>query len=217
MVPSTTSEAPTSIRRTLHARFLNLLPTIERQANLAFRDIGCRSRREEAIAECVALAWIWYLRLLRRGKDPDQFPTVLARYAAQCVRAGRRLCGRERAKDVLSWRAQRQHGFTVGPLLPGSRLHGNVFGEALRDNTQTTVPEQVAFRLDFPRWRGTHTERDQRLLDDMMLGERTQHLATRYGLTKARIAQKRREFHEDWQRFQEDGDSDRSGQDTTAC
>jgi hypothetical protein len=126
---------------------------------------------------------------------------ALARFAAQAVHNGRRLCGQERIKDVLSPRAQQQHNFTVVSLPEGSSLNGNVFDEALTDNTQTPVPEQVAFRFDFPAWRMTRSDRDRRVIDDLMVGERTMDVAERYGLTWARISQLRREFHQDWSRF----------------
>jgi hypothetical protein len=63
------------------------------------------------------------------------------------------------------------------------------------------VDEQVCFRLDFPRWRASRTERDRRLLDDLMLGERTLEVAGKYGLSPGRVSQLRREFLLDWRRF----------------
>ncbi len=63
------------------------------------------------------------------------------------------------------------------------------------------MPEQVCFRLDFPRWRGAYSDRDQRIIDDMMIGEHTAALADKYGMTASRVSQKRREYHNKWQRF----------------
>jgi hypothetical protein len=63
------------------------------------------------------------------------------------------------------------------------------------------VPEQVCFRLDWPAWLTTITERDRRLVDDLALSHRTKDLANKYGLSPARISQKRREFFDDWRRF----------------
>jgi hypothetical protein len=71
----------------------------------------------------------------------------------------------------------------------------------LIDNTRSEVPEQVAFRIDFPAWRRTHTERDRRLIDTLMLGERTKEVSRLFGLSQGRISQKRRQFLEDWRRF----------------
>jgi hypothetical protein len=63
------------------------------------------------------------------------------------------------------------------------------------------VPEQVAFRLDFPAWRRTRCERDRGILDDLMAGERTGDVARRHGLSAGRVSQLRREFRDDWLRF----------------
>jgi hypothetical protein len=86
----------------LHAEFLSLLPRIERHGRVYFRDVRCPHKKEDFLAEMAALAWKWYVRLARRGKDVTRFPSALASYAARAVRSGRRLCGKEKAKDVLS-------------------------------------------------------------------------------------------------------------------
>jgi hypothetical protein len=96
--------------------------------------------------------------------------------------------------------AQRQHQFMVERLPDGGTLTGNPLTEALRDNTQTPPPEQAGFRIDFPRWLGTRSERDRRLAEDLMTGERTLDVSSKFGLSPGRISQLRRTFHEDWQR-----------------
>ena len=97
--------------------------------------------------------------------------------------------------------ARRRRGFAVGRLPHFSTLHGNPLDEALQDNTASPVPEQVAFKIDFPAWRLTHPGRDRRLIDRLMLGERTLDVSRAFGLSPARIAQKRREFRDDWLAF----------------
>jgi hypothetical protein len=185
----------------LQFAFLSILPRIEKHGRIYFRHLRCPETKADAVGEMVALSWRWFVRLAQRGKDATQFPSVLATFAARAVRSGRRLCGKEKAKDVLSPEAQRRHGFVVTKLPDVSTLHGSPLDEALRDNTRSEVPEQVAFRLDFPAWRLTRTDRDRRVIDDMMAGEGTMALADRYGLSPARVSQLRREFHADWQTF----------------
>jgi hypothetical protein len=169
-------------------------------ARISFRHLKWH-QKEDAIAEAIALAWKWYVRLQKQGKDAAGFPSVLATFAARRVRAGRRLCSKEKSKDVLTRSAQVRHNLTVRPLLAGSRLGDNVFDEALQDNMQTPVPDQVCFRCDFPRWQGTRSERDRRLIGDLMIGGRTSEVASKHGLSPARVAQLRREFYEDWEEF----------------
>jgi hypothetical protein len=80
---------------------------------------------------------------------------------------------------VLSLRAQRNKGFTVEPLSPPVRrshegLYGDPHGqdsldsyeERLRDNTQSPVPEQAAFRIDFPEWLESLESRDRSIAKD---------------------------------------------------
>jgi hypothetical protein len=79
--------------------------------------------------------------------------------------------------------------------------HIDAMDEMLKDNAVTPPPDQAAFRIDFAAWRRTRTERDRRLMADLMLGERTSHVSRKYGITAGRVSQLRREFHDDWVRF----------------
>jgi hypothetical protein len=186
----------------LHAAFLAILPRIETHARIAFRHLCCPQRRDDAVAETVALAWQSYLRLVERGKDPADFVSTFADYAARAVRRGRRVCGQEAGQEVLSPTAQARHGFAVRRLPAGpSTLDGSPLEEALLDNAITPPPEAAAFRIDFPAWLATWPERDRRLIEALGLGERTMALADQFGLTPGRISQKRREYHGDWERF----------------
>jgi hypothetical protein len=185
----------------LQARFLSIKQRIVLHARIFFRHIACPARRADAIAETVGLAWTWFRRLAERGKDATKFASVLASYAARAVKSGRRVCGQLKARDVLSERAQQRHHFSVSKLPDCSTLSSNPLSEALQDNTRTEVPEQVAFRLDFPAWLRTRNDRDRRLIRAMMHGERTMDLARRFGTSASRISQLRRAYHDDWQRF----------------
>jgi hypothetical protein len=185
----------------LHARFLALLPAIERHGRFYFRNLRCPHHKEEMLQEMQALAWRWFLRLIRRGKDPADFPSALASFAARAVHNGRRLCGHEKPRDVLSGSAQRRHGFRVDTLPGVTTPMTNPYDDALHDNTRTPPPDQAAFRCDFPAWRRTHSQRDRRIIDDLMAGDRTLDVARKHGITPARISQLRRALHADWSRF----------------
>jgi hypothetical protein len=185
----------------LQSRFLAVLPRIERHARIYFRHLKCPHRRDEALAECLALAWWWFVRLVQRGKVPEAFITVLADFAARAVSSGRRLCGQEKVNEVLSSVAQRRHGFTVQRLHPSGGRPDSSWDDALKDNTRTPVLDQVIFRVDFRAWRGTRTKRDQRIIDRLLRSERTGTVAQIFGISPGRIAQLRRQFHADWLRF----------------
>jgi hypothetical protein len=114
----------------LQAAFLVILPRIELHAQFAHRGVKCADQRADRIAETVALAYQWFVRLAERGKDASQFVSGLATYAARAVRCGRRLTGVEKAKDVMSPCAQRQHGFKVERLPVSPRVpHENLYAE----------------------------------------------------------------------------------------
>jgi hypothetical protein len=199
MAPIAVPELPT--RAQLQDRFLLLRPRIELHARIFFRQVRCLHQRDEAVAECLALCWEWFVRLVRRGKAPEAFVSILVAFAVRAVASGRRLCGQEKANEVLSPVAQRRHGFTVQGLHAVGSRPGGLWDEAVKDNTQTPVPQQVMFRVDFPAWRSTRSKRDQRIIDRLVRSERTSAVAQAVGLSPGRVAQLRREFHADWLRF----------------
>jgi hypothetical protein len=190
-----------SLRHLQQTFVADILPRVEAHARVYFRHVRCLHQKEELLAEMTALCWKWFLRLVRRGKDVLQFVSALVTYAARAVGCGRRLCGHERSRDVLSPVAQRRHGFTVSRLPDFSTLSANPLAEALVDNTQTPPDQQVCFRLDFPNWLATLGALNRTLAVDMALGHRTLELAQGYGISPARVSQLRRAFHNDWDRF----------------
>ena len=185
----------------LHAAFLSILPRIETHARFSFRFWRCAQRRDDAIAEVVALCWAWFVRLVERGRDPVPLAGSLARFAVKQVRSGRKLCGKARAHDVFTAATQRDQGFAVVPLPQYSSLTGTPFEDALQDNTTTPIPDQVAFRIDWPAWLATLPWRDQALVQDLALGHGTQHMAAKYGVSPGRVSQKRREFQGSWRGY----------------
>ena len=180
-----------------------------------FRGIRCAVQREDCIGETVALAWQWFVRLMRRGKDATQFVSALASLAAKSVYAGRRLAGATRSNDVLSAVAQRRHGFTVASLPPSARAshthlyrapHSqdlqDTYEERLHDNAVTPVPDQVQFRIDWPAFLATLCERDRRLAAFLSWGHSGKRAARQFGLSSGRVTQLRQRWCRDWRTFQ---------------
>ena len=214
MTTLTPSAGPGPGPESLQARFLAILPRIERHGRCYFRHVKCPLQQVELLAEMRGVCWQWFIRLVRRGKGVTAFVSALATYAARAVHSGRRVCGHERAKDVLSPVARRRHGFRVEPLPVSTRspyedLYATTLGQALqdayeerlRDNTLTPVPDQAAFRIDFPAWLATLTGRERRLIRAMARNERTKDLSRAFELSPGRISQLRRAFHDDWLRY----------------
>lgn len=193
--------------RNFQKSFLVLLPHIERHARIYFRQIACPGLRSDRIAETVGLAWKWHCRLLQQGKDVFAFPVVFSCLVARAVKSGRRVCGQEKAADAMSSVAQQRHSFTVSILPQCSSLEGNVFDEALRDNTQSAVPDQVAFRSDFRDWLKSLTRRNRDIIQQLALGHTTTEVAIRFGVSAGRISQLRQEFRDDWRAIWVKGDN----------
>jgi hypothetical protein len=95
--------------------------------------------------------------------------------------------------------------FTVGGLDDQPR-EGDVLAEALAGYTQSALPDQAAFRIDFPRWRRRFNSQKGRVMDALMAGGKTGHVAECFGLCEARVSQTRREFRDNWDAFHEDHD-----------
>ena len=176
MIPSAQAPGCTPRLDPLHARFLALLPHVERHGRIYFRHLRCPHQKADAIQEMRALGRMWFLRLHQRGKDPGDFLTAFT---------------------TLLARAGHEH---LDSSPQGQGRH-DAFEERLRDNTITPVPDQVQFRIDLPAWLATRTARDRRLVRAMANDERTLDLSQRFEVSPGRISQRRREFHDDWRRF----------------
>jgi hypothetical protein len=211
---------PSNSIQELQAKFLNLLPRIKTHATICFRFITCPDRRADRIAETVALAWKWHVRLHQRGKDASKFPTAFVTLVAKSVRSGRNLCGQEKANDVMSPLAQRRRKFTVKSLSTSARAsldvlqplsHGqdwrDAFEERLKDNVHSPVPDQAAFRIDWPTFCRTLSHRDQRLAKFLSMGHPAKSAADEFGLSQGRVTQLRQQWCREWRACQA-GDED---------
>jgi hypothetical protein len=185
----------------LYAAFVAAMPKILNVATYRFRHLPCSDTREDRVCETVALCWVWFVRLVQKGRNPDTFISALAGYGAKAVQSGRHACGMERAKDVLSRRCQRRRGFSVSTLPGEGAAEQPEIDDALHDNTQTPVPDQVQFRCDFPAWKNRFPVKKRQLIDQMALGHRTKDLAVAFRVTEGRISQLRKDFAEDYLLF----------------
>ena len=176
-----------------HDDFLGILPVVTKYASLLFRHWP-PSEREEAVAETVAMAFLSFIRLKSRGKDPFQFPSKLALRAVQRVRDGRHVGHAANSRDLLSRQSQFCRKIDVRRM--------DEWQDALVDNHRTPIPDQVSFRCDFPVWLRTLTRRECRIVLRLARGDRTGDVAKRFGLTAGRISQLRRAFCVSWRVFQ---------------
>jgi hypothetical protein len=202
--------------RSLQTKFEAFLPRIIAYLRKASRMVRCAESRADFIAEAVALCWKWFLRAVAKGKDVAGFVTAMAKFAARAVRFGRTVCGQQPAKDVMSVTARIRHGVVVERLGSGRTHHEalysevrgqrrqDVFEEALAENTVTPVPEQVVFRVDWPRFVAGQTIRDRRMMAFLAAGNSNKATAVKFGLTPGRVSQLRRSWCEAWEVFGEE-------------
>jgi hypothetical protein len=205
-----------------HAGFLTLLPSIERHAKVVFRGHP-PAEREEATAVAVAAAFAGYVRLAARGKNPERdFASSLVTYAVLHAKSGRQVGSGSSTTDALSPLARRKRGFKIEPLpsSPGvarDRLYSTAgrrqrdeFDEYLRDNTRSAVPDQAAFRIDFPNFLGSLGRRDRELIRFLAQGNSAKVAAARFRLSEGRVSQLRRTWREQWCRSQDEAVDSRS-------
>jgi hypothetical protein len=199
------------IRPREHEDFLPLLPVVAKHASVVFRHLP-DVHREEAIAEAIASAFESFVSLKARGKNPVQdFPSRMATYAALHAKAGRKVGNRASSKDVLSEKAQWKHGFRVESLpansrrpfddvyaSPGGQRRIDQFEDRLQDARRWPVPEQAAFRIDFPAFMETLGRRHRRLLQFLADGNSGKDGAAKFNLSQGRVTQLRQQWRREW-------------------
>jgi len=194
------------------AEFESVLPRITRYLVSVFRFVRCASTRADMIAEGVGLCWKWFVRVRQQGKDPAEFVTTMARYAARAVRSGRTVCGQQKSKDVLSLTAKLKFGVSVVRFAPGAAPEhaarqapatddNLVYEEHVSDDTQTPVPDQAAFRIDWPHFMNTLTKRDGSIAAFLALGHQATEAAAAFKVTVPRISQIRKDWQRRWYEF----------------
>ena len=133
------------------------------------------------------------------------YPTVLARYGIRQVNEGRRVGSKLNVKDVSSEYCRQKKGFVLQRLDRFHKYEG-AWLEAVVEDRRTPVPDQVWFRIDFPRWLSRLSGRDRRMAEALAVGSRPGEVAKELGVCPAQISRKRREFHDSWQAFHGEGE-----------
>jgi hypothetical protein len=176
----------------------SVLPIVERYARRVFS--WCNpEERDERTAEAIASAFEGYASLVRRRRDREVTAWSLAFIAARRVKSGRHVGGSQnRAADVMT----KGHNFMVlrfGTIhdLP-CELH-----EALIDNARSPVPEQAAFRIDFPVFLSRQSGKKRKVAALLAVGNRATDVARTVGVSPSRVTQVRRQLCQDWQVFTE--------------
>jgi hypothetical protein len=200
------------------ACFLQILPSVESHVKFKFRRLR-PEQRDEAIQQAIASACVSYQTLAAQGKLHVAHPSTLGRYAVRFVRNGRHVGGRQdAAKDVLSPACQRRHGVRAISidLPPNPRRRQRMGGHRRASSASSaegwkqlvvadrkaSIPDTVAFRLDFASWLAALSRRNRRIIRALCAGEPALAVAARHGLSAGRVSQLRRSYARAWDDFQ---------------
>lgn len=201
-MPKSKQKRPSATRRLpsrLQQRFVSMLPAIEQQAAHRLRNYP-QHEHEELIAETVALAFCMFVMLANRGRIDLAFPTPLAAYGWRQALAGRRAGTPMNVNDVTSRHCQKRKRIRVIRLDRFDVKRGE-WREAVVEDHRTPVPDQAAFRCDFPEWLKTLSRRRRRIAETLASGVGTEKTAKRFKVSPGRISQLRRELHDAWKAF----------------
>ena len=134
----------------VQARYLGMLPELERFASLRYRDLS-HVEREEATQESLAWSWLWLLNAAKNGKFDEPNPRMLSLYAKRMWRCGRRFAG-STVTDVTAPQAQIAKGITVASLdqlCLNESGSPRTMGAILTDTRRPRPDEETRINLDF--------------------------------------------------------------------
>ena len=180
--------------------FAAVLPVVQTHASIQFRHLQPEAL-EEATAETVARACFDYDDLVKRHRLGHAYPSTLATYAVQRVRAHRCVGGHQNAKDVLSPVAQARHGFALTTLTPWD-VHEGSWREVVVESKRVNPADSATFRVDFADWLGQWPKRHRRIINALAAGHRAMVVAQKFGMSQGRVSQLRRHYQRSWEVFQ---------------
>jgi hypothetical protein len=172
--------------------FTRLLPELEAIALAHFRGIGPEAQ-DEAIQNTTCLAWKYWLRLIQKGQVDDE--GLLRSVWWYCIRQTK--VGRTIGVGSRKGRC-RQDAYSRGVSRTLERIDFDGF---VADSTP--IPDQVAFRLDLPRFLATLNDRQRAMAMDLASGLGTGEVARKHGVTPGAVSQFRTRFRLLLDRFHE--------------
>jgi len=150
---------------------------------------------DDAMQDLVGFALENYHSLVRRGKQT--FFTPIMKFAIKRYCAGRRFVGTS-STDVLSEQTQRLGKSRTCQL---SAFDGVTDTWYFMDDKKPNVFRTVQTKLDYHDWYHRHSAKDQQIIQDLAMGETTNDVAKKYGVTPGAISQRRKTFEKSWNAF----------------
>jgi hypothetical protein len=170
----------------LRALFLaSILPSVRSHARAHVRHLP-PSDRDDAMAECIALAWKYTTAIAKGEKSPADHAGPLAYWAVKKARAGRKVWSAAKPRSVRAMGAGGETGTAIMAALTDER-----------DRPDELVP----FKLDASAWLASLSERSCELVNGFTAGNSGKEMAAALGLSQGRICQLRKELAADYAEF----------------
>ena len=158
-----------------------------------------RERKEEAVAETVAIAWSEYRKLALAGRDVVRLLGKIVEFAAMRVRCGRGLTNPEPIRDIMSARARFRHGYRINSLPVGEEETAPEVADAMGE--EDSPADRAVLNADFEAWLETLDGTRREVAELLASGLNTVDVGKRRGVTRARIHQLRCDLIAEWERF----------------
>jgi len=97
----------------------------------------------------------------------------------------------------MSESAKHRRGFDVRRL-PHEEQQWH---DLLADDLSTSVPDQVAFKLDWASFLNAHSPRDRHIMQLLSFGHAAKWVANKHKLSPARVTQLRKQWQKQWRAF----------------
>lgn len=158
-----------------------------------------RDQREELTAVTMAICWRWAVaHYVQGGITEDNAWRWIKNhlfYAVKQARSGR---------DLPREDGHRGEGSPVADIMSRKVRRNRVRISEVAIyfcSDDTPIPDQVSFRIDFPAFLDTLSERQRLIIGELMRGTAQSEIAHIFGISTARISQMKREFKELMDRF----------------
>ena len=151
---------------------------------------------DDALQEMRSIAFDIYQKLVRKGKQA--FYSPIANYAIRHYKSGRRFTGTS-TTDVLSDCTRILERCDICSLNQFDLNEGDL---PFIVDYKSNAADSVQFKVDFHEdWYQRQTPRDQQIIDDLAMGETTNAVAKKCGVSASLISLKRKDFAHSWKMF----------------
>ena len=189
---TTTATAP-STPVSFETLLAKMLPAFKFYAATKTRSRG--DRFDDIVQELVGFSLVMYNSLVQRGKEI--FYSALVRFAIGRYREGRRVAGCN-TTDLLSNQAKMLGRSRTCQLSP---FEADPENWRFMQDQRSEFERTVYTRLDYETWYHRQSPRDQEIISDLAMGETTNAVAAKYGVSAGLISIKRRQFAKSWYEF----------------